>query len=70
MDHRDGVDGMCSTKSRNQDLGGSEVFDLPGSRKDEYPDLGIEEDMTAHLSSLVISPMVCSIGTAGSALRR
>jgi hypothetical protein len=70
VEYCDRVDGMRSAKRRNRDPGESEVFGLPDSKKDKYPDLRIEEEITAYLSSLAISPTVFSVGTAGSALRR
>jgi hypothetical protein len=39
LDGRDGVEGMHSTKGNSRDFGESEVFDLPGSREDECPDV-------------------------------
>ena len=44
LDGGDGVDGVCPAKGRSRDLGESEVFDLPGPREDEHPDLWIERD--------------------------
>ena len=39
LDGKNGVDSVRPAKSRSRDLRESEVFNLPGSREDECPDL-------------------------------
>ena len=59
---------MRPTKSRNRDPGESEVFDVPGSRRDEYPWFVDQGTNSRSPGDFAISVTVCSMGTGvGSA---
>jgi hypothetical protein len=59
---------MRPTKSRNRDPEESEVFDVPGSRRDEYPWFVDQRTDSHSPGEFAISVTVCSIETGvGSA---